>query len=134
MLRCWNRRKFCENGKILLFMDNFCQIKKIPCKILRFCRLNIPPWPDSKFCKSFTNFLIETQFEKLGWNFLKTEGEFLVKKSGFGRELGGSLVRGWLQSYRYLPPNSLQTHNFFWLKIHPLIIRPEFLEFFSLSA
>ena len=29
------------------------------------------------------------------------EGEFLVKKFGFGRELGGSLVWGWMQSYRY---------------------------------
>ena len=57
-------------------------------------------------------------FKKLAIQMLP-EGEFLVKKFGFGRELGGSLVQGWLQSCRYLkpklPPNSLP----FWLKIHP---------------
>ena len=59
---------------------------------------------------------------KAGASFIVApEGEFLVKKIGFGREFGGSLVWGWLQSYRYLPPNSLPTHKFFWLKIHPLV-------------
>ena len=38
-----------------------------------------------------------------------SEGEFLVKNFRFGRELGESLVWGWLQSYRYLKPNSLLT-------------------------
>ena len=43
---------------------------------------------------------------------LSPEGEFLVKKLGFGREFGSRLTAKLLLPQTKLPPNSIPTHNF----------------------
>ena len=54
------------------------------------------------------------EYMSLGWIF--------CQKFWIWMELGGSLVRVWLQIYRYLKLNSLPTHNLFDSKLMLIIV------------